>query len=91
MIALTPVVIADCMLAPERKIAVHHIWTDLFPLFFYRGNKLGKRDKDEKKTSKSLDEKTLQAFFIYVIHQIKKAFIRFYKRCSMVTVFSGIS
>lgn len=88
--ALTPVVRADCMLAPERRIAVHLIWTNLFPLFIYRGNKLGKRDKDEKKTSKSLDEKILQAFFIYVTHQIKKAFVRFYNRCSVVAGFSGI-
>lgn len=81
---------ADCMLALERKIEAHISWTNLFPLSSCRGNKLGKRDKDEKETSKSLDEKTLQAFFIYVTYKIKIASIKFYKRFSMVAGFSGI-
>lgn len=36
-------------------------------------------------------KKTLQAFFIHVTYKVKKAFIRFYKRYSVVAGFSGIS
>lgn len=46
--AFSPAIALTLVLAPRGKLQHRAPWTNLFPLSSYRGNKLGKRDKDEK-------------------------------------------